>query len=120
MFTNSPPNVFLDAAGNSFPFAAYSTRLNSEYSLVPLPLIGAPPLTSLSGQVLPPQGNTKLIPPNTLVNTATAAAYLGGPILGNLTSVDFRNGYTMAGNVTLERQLPGDIAFRAANTFMHQ
>ncbi len=114
VFTNSPPNVFPDAAGNSFPFAAYSTRLNSVYSLIPLPLIGAPPLTSLSGQVLPPQGNTKLIPPNTPVNTETAAAYLGGPILGNLTSVDFNNGYTMAGNITLERQLPGDIAFQAA------
>ncbi len=114
VFTNSPPNVFPDAAGNSFPFAAFSTRLNPVYSLTPLPLVGAPSLTSLSGQVLPPEGNTKLIAPNTPVNTAAASAYLGGPILANLTSVDFKNGYTMSGNVTLERELPGDIAVQAA------
>jgi hypothetical protein len=43
-----------------------------------------------------------------------AAAYLLGPILGNLTSVNFKNGYTMSGNVTLERQLSRDIAVQAA------
>jgi hypothetical protein len=55
-----------------------------------------------------------LIPPNTPINMQAAAAYLLGPILGNLTSVNFKNGYTMSGNVTLERQLSRDIAVQAA------
>jgi hypothetical protein len=101
--------VFPDQAVYNFPYMTYSTRLNPPYSLTPLPVFGAPPLTSLSGQTLPPNGNTRLIPPNTPVNLLPAEQYFGGPILTNLTSLDFKNGYTMAGNLTLEQELPGDI-----------
>jgi carboxypeptidase family protein len=113
-FTNSPPNVFPDAAGNSFPFAAFSTELNPPFSLTPLQLAGAPPVLSLSGDVMPPHNDTRAIPPNTPINLAAAAQYLLGPILGNLTSVTFKNGYTMSGNLTVEHQLADDLTLQVA------
>jgi hypothetical protein len=113
-FTNSPPNVFPDAAGNSFPFAAFTTEVSPPFSLAPLQLVGAPPVLSLKGQVMPPNDNVRAIPPNTPINLAAAAQYLLGPILGNLTSVTFKNGYTMSGNVTLERELAQDLTLQVA------
>src|SRR5579872_2749272 len=80
----------------------------------PLSVIGLLPIKSLSGQVLPPNGDTKRIPKNTPVNLAPVAAFFGGPITTNLTSVNFKNGYTMAGNVTLEQELPGEMALQVS------
>jgi hypothetical protein len=109
VFTNVPPTVFPDQPLVNFPLATFSSQVNPPFSTTPLPLSGIPPITSLSGQVLPPNGNTHLIPPNTPVNMAPIAAFFGGPIITNLTSQSFKNGYTMAGNVTVERELPGGI-----------
>ena len=60
---------------------------------------------------MPPNSNTKLIPPNDPVNLAPVAALFGN-LLVNYTDMNFHNGYTMAGNFTLERQLPGDVVFQ--------
>lgn len=109
IFTNLPPMCFPDQAVVNFPDLTYSSTINPPYSLNPLSVSGLPALTSLSGQVLPPNGNTHLIPPNTPVNLLPSEQYLGGPILTNLTSVDFKNGYTLAANLTLEQELPGDM-----------
>jgi hypothetical protein len=112
VFTNVPPTVFPDQAEVNFPLATFSSQANPPFSATPLPVTGVPPVTSLSGQIMPPKGNTHLIPPNTPVSLAPIAAFFGGPILTNLTSTSYKNGYTMAGNVTVERQLPGSIALQ--------
>ncbi len=113
IFTNDPPTVFPDQALVNFPDASFSSTINPTFSATPLSVVGLPPIRSLSGQVLPPNGDTKQIPVNTPVNLAPVAAFFGGPITTNLTSVDFKNGYTMAGNVTLEQELPGNTALQA-------
>jgi hypothetical protein len=112
VFTNNPPTVFPDQALVNFPYASFSSTLNPVFSQTPLSVVGLQPITSLSGQVLPPNGDTKQIPKNTPVNLAPVAAFFGGPITTNLTSVNFKNGYTMAGNVTLEQELPADMALQ--------
>jgi len=113
MFTNMPPNNFADQASFNFPFAAFSSRPNPPYSLTPLPS-NAIPLTDLNGNVLPPNNQTKLIPPNTAVLLAPEATALGGQIETNLTTVNLRNGYTLAGNVTVQQELPGALALQVA------
>jgi hypothetical protein len=70
-----------------------------------------PVLTDLNGRALPPNGNTNLVPHNDPVNLAPVAALFGN-LLVNYTDMDFKNGYTMAGNLMLERQLPGDVVFQ--------
>ena len=77
------------------------------HSSTPLP-VSLPQLTSLAGAVMPPQGNTKLIPVNTAVNIAPIAAEVGS-IGGDYPSDKLFNGYTMSANVTMERQLPGAV-----------
>lgn len=114
IFTNNPPTTFADQAAANFPFASFVTSLNPTYSLTPPSVTGVPALTSLSGAVMPPNGDTRMIPRNTPVSLAPIAAYFGGPILTNLTSVDFRNGYTMAGNVTISRELPGQMLLQTS------
>ncbi|HKV42553.1 MAG TPA: carboxypeptidase-like regulatory domain-containing protein, partial [Blastocatellia bacterium] len=112
IFTNDPPTVFPDQAEVNFPLASFSTTNKPTFSATPLSVAGLPVVTSLSGQPMPPQGNNHLIPPNTPVNLAPIAAFFGGPITTNLTSLNFKNGYTMAGNATLEEQLPGAMALQ--------
>jgi hypothetical protein len=114
VFTNDPPTVFPDQALVNFPDASFSSTINPTFSATPLSVVGLPPIRSLSGQVLPPNGDTKQIPVNTPVNLAPVAAFFGGPITTNLTSVNFKNGYTMAGNVTLEQELPGEMALQVS------
>jgi len=76
---------------------------------------GTPPgLVSLSGVTIPPSGNTNLIAPNTPLNLAPQLAYFGAPIELNAISMSLRNGYMINGNVTLEWQLPGDMALSLA------
>jgi hypothetical protein len=112
VFTNTPPTAFPDQALVNFPYASFSSTLNPTFSATPLSVVGLAPLTSLSGEVIPPNGNTKLIPHNTPVNLAPAAGFFGGPITTNLTSGTYKNGYTMAGNATLEQELPGNMALQ--------
>jgi carboxypeptidase family protein len=114
IFTNLPLTQTADQQAFGFPFASTAAISNPAYSLSPLPVFGLPVLTDLQGNPLPPGGDTKKIPPNTPVNMAPVAAYFGGPVLVNFTSMNLRNGYTMAGNFTLERELPGDMVLQVA------
>jgi hypothetical protein len=114
IFTNLPFNQSTDQEAFGFPFASTGIRTKPTLSLTPLSVTGMPILTDLQGNPLPPGGNTKNVAPNTPVYMAPVAAFFGGPLLTNLTSTTLRNGYTMAGNVTLERQLPGDVALQIA------
>jgi hypothetical protein len=112
IFTNVAPTTYPDQAGFGFPYASYSSRSNPPYSLTPLPVSGLPVLTDLSGNPMPPGGDTKKVPPNTPVNMVPVAEYFGGPLIINLTSFGFKNGYTMSGNFTLERALPSDMVWQ--------
>jgi hypothetical protein len=115
VFTAVIPNLYLDQqAGLSYPFAAFIPALNPTYSLAPLPYGGLPAVTDLKGNPMPPGGNTKKVPPNTPLNLAPAEAFIGGPLELNVNSMSLRNGYVLAGNATLERELPGDIVVQAA------
>jgi hypothetical protein len=113
IFTNLIPTVFPDQAAVGFPFASFSSIQRPTYSLTPLSVAGLPNVVDLQGDVLPPNGDTKLIKPNTPVNLAPIAAFFGSPIVINLTSQYLKNGYTMSGNLTLEQELPGEITLQA-------
>jgi hypothetical protein len=113
MFTNLIPTVFPDQAAVGFPFASFSSVQRPTYSLTPLSVAGLPNVVDLQGNVLPPNGNTKQIKPNTPVNLAPIANFFGSPIVINLTSLHLRNGYTMSGNFTVEQELPGEITLQA-------
>jgi hypothetical protein len=71
---------------------------------------------------MPPNGDTHKIPPNKPVNLKPVAAFFGGPLETNFNSMRLRNGYTLAGNWTLERELPGDVVLQVsyvANNAVH-
>jgi hypothetical protein len=112
IFTNTIPTVYPDQSTVNFPLAALSTEQNAPYSNTPLP-VSLPQLKSLAGAVMPPQGNTKLIPVNTGVNLAPIAAQVGS-IGGDYPSDKLFNGYTMSANVTMERQLPGAVTLQVS------
>ncbi len=112
VFTNSPPTIYPDQAALGFPYASFNTEVNPPYSLTPLVLSGLPVLTDLQGNPVLQGGDTHKIAPNTPVNLVPVAAFFGGPVIINLTSLTFRNGYTMSGNLTLEQELPGDMVLR--------
>ena len=112
VFTNLPLTQTADQQAFNFPFAGTAALPTPPYSLTPLPVSGLPVLTDLNGNPLPPGGDTHKIPPNTPVNLAPVLAATGAPLLTNLSSMNLRNGYTMAGNFTLEQQLPGDVVFQ--------
>jgi hypothetical protein len=112
IFSNMLPIVIPDETLVDFPMASLSYLYPSPghpvtYSFTPLP-VTLPPLTSLSGAVMPPNGNTKLIPPNTPVNLA-AIANVTGPISGTFATDRMLNGYTMNGNATVEHEFPGSV-----------
>jgi hypothetical protein len=109
IFTNILPTVYPDQAAVDFPMASASFLNNAPYSLTPLS-VTLPVLTSITGAVIPPNGNTRLIPPNTPVNLAPVAAVTGN-LTGDWASQELKNGYTMSGNLTLEQQLPSNIVF---------
>jgi len=111
IFTNSIPTVYPDQAAVNLPMASLSLLNNPTYSLTPLP-VSLPAITSTSGAVEPPSGGTTKIPGNTPVNLLPIANVIG-LISGDFPSTRLKNGYTMTGNFTLERQLPGDIAMQA-------
>jgi Carboxypeptidase regulatory-like domain/TonB dependent receptor len=110
IFTNSIPTVYPDQAAVNLPMASLSSLTNPIYSLSPLP-VSLPALTSTTGVVMPPNGNTRLIPANTPVNLAPIAAEIGS-ISGDWASDKLRNGYSITGNVTVEQQIPGDMALQ--------
>jgi hypothetical protein len=120
VFSNMIAEVYSDQADSSFPLESLNYVQYPTYSLTPLS-VTLPALTTLSGQVMPPNGNTKLIPPNTIVTLGPTAAVIG-PLEEWYPSDKLRNGYTMNGNVTIEQELPGNIDLQVsyvANNAVH-
>jgi hypothetical protein len=111
VFTNSIPLVLADQAAVNFPLASFSALTTPPYSLTPLP-VTLPTLTSTSGAVMPPSGGPKNIPANTPVNLTPISA-VTGQIIGDWASEELRNGYSLTGNLTIEQQLPGDMALQS-------
>ncbi len=109
IFTNTIPTVYPDQSAVDFPMATGSFLNNAPYSLTPLS-VTLPALTSTTGAIMPPHGNTRLIPANTPVNLAPVAAVIGN-INGDWASEELKNGYTMNGNLTIEQQLPSNMVF---------
>jgi hypothetical protein len=110
IFSNMIPMVYSDQTASSFPLESLSYLSSPTYSLTPLP-VSLPVLVSLSGQLMPPNGNTKLIPPNTPVNLAPTAAAIG--VLGAWYPSDrLRNGYTINENLTVEQELPANVVLQ--------
>ena len=99
--------VYTDQADSSFPLESLNYVKYPTYSLTPLP-VTLPVLTTPSGTAMPPNGNTKLIPPNTIVTLGPTAAVIG-PLEEWYPSDRLRNGYTISDNLTLEQELPGNI-----------
>lgn len=112
VFTNMIPTVYPDQALVNFPLASENYLLDAPYSLSPSS-VALPTLTSLSGQPIAANGNTKTIPPNTPINYAPYAKILG-PLYVDDPSDRMRNGYTINGNVTLEHEIRGGIAVSAS------
>jgi hypothetical protein len=110
IFTNNIPTTYADQGATDFPMSSNNALSNQPYSLAPLP-VTLPPLESTSGVVMPPDGNTKKIPPNTPVNLAPIAAIVG-PVTGWWWSRTLKNGYTETANLTLEQRLPADMALQ--------
>jgi hypothetical protein len=110
IFTNSIPTVYPDQAAVNLPMASLSVLNSPQYSLTPL-AVSLPALTSTTGQVMPPGGDTTKIPARTPVNLAPLAAIIGN-IAGDWPSDRLKNGYTLTGNLTIEQQLPGDMAMQ--------
>jgi Carboxypeptidase regulatory-like domain/TonB dependent receptor len=112
VFTNMIPTVYPDQALVNFPLASENYQLDAPYSLTPSAVL-LPVMTSITGQPIAANGNTKSIPPNTPVNYAPYAAILG-PLYVDDPSDRMRNGYTINGNITLEREFKGGIAASAS------
>jgi Carboxypeptidase regulatory-like domain len=111
-FTNMIPTVYPDQSLVDFPVASTSSLPNAAYSLTPLP-VSLPPLTSVSGQPLAVNGNTKSVPPNTPINYAPYVPIIG-PLIGDWPSDTMRNGYTISGNFTLEHEFAGGLEAQAS------
>jgi hypothetical protein len=110
-FTGLPIAQSAQQSGAIFPWAASTSVATSTFPSVNAVRPGTPPaLVSLSGATVPPNGNTNAIAPNTPLNLAPDLAFFGEPIELNAISMSLRNGYMINGNVSLERQLPGDMA----------
>jgi hypothetical protein len=112
IFTNLIPTVYADQAAVLFPDESTGYLSNAPYSLSPLALT-LPALTATNGSVMPPNGNTTQIPPNTPVNFANIAA-VTGPLTGDYASEELKNGSTMSANLTLEQQLTSGIVLTLA------
>jgi hypothetical protein len=112
IFTNMIPTVYPDQSLVDFPVASFSTLFGAPYSLSPLS-VSLPVLTSVSGQPLAVNGNTKSVPPNTPINYAPYVPIVG-PLIGDFPSDSLRNGYTESANFTLEHQFAGGVAVQAS------
>jgi hypothetical protein len=111
IFTNLPLSQTADQQGFNFPFSGYSASPNLLFTTAPRPL-NLPPLHDLSGNVVPSNGNSKTVPPNDPINLVPY-----GPLETNVTSNDLHNGYTLSGNLTVERELPFNMALQAGYVF---
>jgi hypothetical protein len=126
IFSNMIPTVYPDQDLSEFPMEALSYLYPSlgqpvPYTLTPQTVPQLPPLTDLSGNIMPPHGNTKQIPANTPVNLAAVTSVIG-PISGYYSSDRLRNGYTISGNATVEHEFPGSIDLQVsyvANNAVH-
>ncbi len=107
IFTNLPLSQTADQQGFGFPFAGTSAATGLQFSQTPQPVSGLPPIRDLNGNIVPQNGDTKTIPPNTPIDISPF-----GPLLVNFTATNFQNGYTVGGNFTLERELPFDMALQ--------
>ena len=113
IFTNPITGVYPTQDSGDTPLASLGYVLSATYSLTPLP-VTIPPMTTVNGNtVMPPQGNTKLIPANTPVNLL-ADANASGLIVGDWASDRMRNAYAISGNATVEHEFPGGVALSAA------
>ena len=111
IFTNLPLPQFADQGGFDFPFAGTSSVPNLPFVEAPTP-VNLPPLRDLKGNIVPANGNSKSVPRNTPVDLT--------PFNGVITTginTDFHNGYTMSGNVTLERELPFNTILQVGYVF---
>src|SRR6185312_15430170 len=77
IFTNLPLSQTADQQGFNFPFSGYSTAQNLTFTTAPRPL-SLPPITDLSGNVVPAGGNSKTVPKNDPINLTPY-----GPLLTN-------------------------------------
>lgn len=108
VLTNRPMDQLADDEATGYLSSAFGTATLPVYSLTPLS-VSAPVVTDLNGNPLPPGGNPSKVPPNTLFNLGPVTQYLGGPLEITGVSQSLRNGYVLESNVTLERELPGDM-----------
>jgi hypothetical protein len=123
VFTNlgTQGQVTSALAGFNFPVTATGPSTAS-VSLTPVPSNLPPPLVDLQGNPIAANGNSKSVPPNTPVDLRNIEAYFGGPILGNFVATNWRDGYTMSGNFTLEQALPSEMLLQlgyVANIGVH-
>ena len=85
---------------------------NLTFTPAPRPLNNTP-LRDLNGNLLPAaNGTTKTVPANTPIDLTPFPG-----LLTNLTSVDYHNGYTISGNLTIERELPWNTILQAGYVF---
>jgi hypothetical protein len=106
IFTNMPLTQTADQQGFNFPFSGTSATPNLDFKLAPQP-VSLPPIRELKGNIVPQNGDTHTIAPNTPVDLRPF-----GPLLTNLTTTNFQNGYTMSGNLTVEHELPFDTVLQ--------
>jgi hypothetical protein len=111
VFTNLPLSQTADQQGFNFPFSGTSAAPNETFSAAPKPLSLAP-LRDLKGNIVPPDGNSKHVPKNTPIDLTP---YPG--LLTNVTTNDYHNGYTLSGNLTVERELPFDTVLQVGYVF---
>lgn len=112
IFTNLPLTQTADQ--QTFGYTSVAVGLpnpNFPFSLEPTPL-NLPPAIDKAGNVLPPGGDLKNVPQNDPLDLRPIAEYLGNPLVAGSTDMHLRNGYTMAGNVTLERELGWDSVWQ--------
>jgi hypothetical protein len=116
IFTTGARLGIVDQSPANFPLGAFATIQRPSFSLTP-PLVfnSTAVLRDLQGNPLPPNGNTKLVPPNTPISFPSAVAAIGGNgvIETNITSMSLRNGYIESGNLTLEHEF-GDFLGRVS------
>jgi hypothetical protein len=111
IFTNLPLSQTADQQGFNFPFSGTSATSNLPFSSAPQPLNQAP-IRDLKGNIVPQGGDSKTVPPNTPVDLTP---YPG--LLTNVTTTNYHNGYTIAGNFTVERELPFDSVLQVGYVF---
>jgi len=112
LFTNIPLAQTADQQGFNFPFSGTSAVPNLTFTPAPRPLNNTP-LRDLSGNLLPAaNGTTKTVAANTPIDLTPFPG-----LLTNLTSVDYHNGYTISGNLTIERELPWNSILQAGYVF---